>query len=169
LTRLKTADGVRLWRLVKAGREASAWDGEGSFRFGGRWNSRGVRVVYASSSLAVALLEILVHLDPAAPLPALRAICATVPPGMIMELPKTSDKKNGGECSTSIRFSVPLKVSRQLGDEWARSRGKAVLCVPSVIVPTESNYLLNPMHLEFGSIKIGPPRDFAFDDRLRGK
>jgi len=72
---LSTPDGIRIWRLVKAGRTHSAWDGEGAFRFGGRWNSRGVRAVYASSSLALALLETLVHLDPALPLPAM---CAQV-------------------------------------------------------------------------------------------
>jgi len=152
--------------LVKAGRTASAWDGEGAFRFGGRWNNRGGRVVYASSSLALALLEVLVHLDPAAPLPALRAICASVPSGMIAELPKTTETKNGGEIFPAIRFSVPLKVSRRLGDEWIRSRAGAVLAVPSAIVPTESNYLLNPDHPEFQAIKVGPPRDFALDDRL---
>lgn len=154
---------IRLWRLVKSGRAASAWDGEGAFLFGGRWNSRGVRAVYASSTLALALLEVLVHLDPAEPLPAMCAISARVPAGSLAELPAHAG--NTGE--SAIQFPYSLQTSRRLGDEWMRSNAGAVLAVPSTIIPTESNYLINPAHPGFQKIVIGRPRAFLPDNRLR--
>ena len=53
----------RAWRLVKARHAAGAFDGEGARLHGGRWNSRGARVVYVSSSRSLAALELLVHLE----------------------------------------------------------------------------------------------------------
>lgn len=49
------------WRLDDA-RHAQTWDsGEGAFRVGGRWNSRGVRAVYCSLDPSTAILEVAVH------------------------------------------------------------------------------------------------------------
>ena len=153
---------VRLWRLVKAGR--TAWDGEGAFRFGGRWNSRGVRMVYASSSLALALLEVLVHLDPAVPMPAMRAISASVPEEEIAEIPGHARASDPG--GNAIRFPYSLHESRQLGDEWTRSNAGALLAVPSAIVPTERNFLINPAHPGFQKVAVGRPQEFLWDERL---
>lgn len=56
--------------------------------------------------------------------------------------------------------------ARRLGDTWLREGRSVVLDVPSVIVPVERNYLLNPQHEAFGEITIGKPQSFRFDDRL---
>lgn len=57
---LGTGDLV-LWRLDQA-RFAATWDsGEGSYLVGGRWNTRGVRIVYAALDPATAILEVAVH------------------------------------------------------------------------------------------------------------
>lgn len=155
-----------MWRLVKAGRVDSAWDGEGAFRFGGRWNSRGVRVVYASSSLALALLEVVVHQDSSVPPPRLCAIRALVPDKAVTTIQgmKTTPAFGSG----TIRFPYSLQESRAAGDAWSRSQAGALASVPSAIVPTESNFLLNPSHPEFSKIRIDPPREFDFDGRLIG-
>lgn len=55
------------WRIVKEKHAASAFSGEGAAKTGGRWNSRGVPVVYASATKALAALETLVHLNPPVP------------------------------------------------------------------------------------------------------
>ena len=55
------------WRIVKAKHAATAFSGEGAAKTGGRWNSRGVPVVYASSTKSLAALETLVHLNPPVP------------------------------------------------------------------------------------------------------
>jgi hypothetical protein len=55
------------WRIVKERHATTAFSGDGAAQAGGRWNSRGIRVVYASGSLALAALETLVHLNPPVP------------------------------------------------------------------------------------------------------
>ena len=58
------------WRIVKTKHAAQAFDGEGARLYGGRWNSPGHRVVYSSSTVSLAVLEILVHLETSIALPA---------------------------------------------------------------------------------------------------
>lgn len=156
---------LRIWRLVKAGRELGAWDGEGAFRFGGRWNSKGVRVVYASSSVSLALLEVLVHLDPGMELPALRVLPAELPAELVSDLPAEGRKTRvRGE---DFSFPYSLHESRKIGDEWAEGGWGVGLRVPSVVVPNEVNYVLNPGHPDFHRIRFGRPMVFALDERLR--
>ena len=151
---------VQAWRLVKANRAPTAFDGEGAYRFGGRWNSRGVRAVYASSTLALALLEILVHIDPARRVPELMAIPIQLPKRMI----------EGGAYSTPTRlgagFIPPVGETRRTGDAWIRATQGPALRIPSAVVPIEDNYLLNPEHPNFNQLKIGPSEPFPFDTRL---
>jgi RES domain-containing protein len=154
------AGALRLWRLVKTQHIASAFDGEGAFRYGGRWNSRGQRVVYASSTLSLAVLEVLVHLDPAGYLPELHAISIDVP---IEEIRTHHFSKQD-----SISGGLPwqLAQTRAWGDVWARERGRPALEVPSAIVPNESNYLLSPTHPRFAQLEISAPEQFPIDARL---
>lgn len=150
----------RLWRLVKSQHAASAFDGEGAFRFGGRWNSRGQRVVYVSSTLSLAVLEVLVHLDPAAYLPELCAISIEVPMDLIAAREFSSlDTISGG-------LPWNLRQTRTWGDDWTRQQTKVALQVPSAVVHNESNYLLSPNHPDFAKLKIGEPQVFPVDARL---
>ena len=52
---------IRTWRLIKAKHADEAFAGEGARLWGGRWNSKGVRVVYTAASLSLATLEVMVH------------------------------------------------------------------------------------------------------------
>ena len=56
--------------------------------------------------------------------------------------------------------------SRQIGDDWLQSKTTVALEVPSVLVPRQKNYLLNPAHPLIGAIKIIESNPFAFDRRL---
>jgi RES domain-containing protein len=147
---------VSAWRLVKTAHADHAFDGEGAFRFGGRWNSKGTAMVYASSSLALATMELLVHLDPAMPVPPLLAFRIGLPPELIRDQPAP-----GGGLS-----SMDLSTSRQVGDQWIRSRRSVALRVPSVVIPLEHNFLLNPNHPRFPELRIDPPHAFTLDPRL---
>ena len=151
---------LQLWRLVKTEHVATAFDGEGAYRFGGRWNSRGQRVVYASSTLSLALLEILVHIDATGPMPAMSAIPIEVPADAIYseEFSKLNQVTGGLPWS--------LGQTRSWGDDWNQSRKAIAMQVPSAIVPLESNYLLNPSHPSFQDLKIGDPHRFELDARL---
>ncbi|MCC5838876.1 MAG: RES family NAD+ phosphorylase [Opitutales bacterium] len=150
---------VSAWRLVKRAYAESAFDGEGSFRFGGRWNSRGFRMVYVSSTLSLAALEFLVHLDAAFAVPRQVAFPLRIPPGLVEAF-----APGGG--SSPARGLPDLSESRSVGDRWIREARSAALAVPSAIIPQEINFLLNPAHPDFSKIGIGPAEAFAFDKRL---
>lgn len=151
---------IQAWRLVKKSRADTAFDGEGAFRFGGRWNNRGQRIVYASSTLALALLEILVHIDPTGPVPELVAIR--------IDLPERLIEQNAYSRADGFADGLPwpIQETRQAGNAWARAAKKPVLQVPSAIVPVEHNYLLNPEHPDFENCVVGAAEKFPFDPRL---
>ncbi|MFP4674529.1 MAG: RES family NAD+ phosphorylase [Opitutales bacterium] len=153
-------EDLRLWRLVKTRHAGTAFDGEGAYRFGGRWNSHGQRLVYASGSLSLALLEILVHLDPAPGLPALSVFPISLPKALLQtESFSSLDTISGG-------LPWPLGKTRAWGDAWHRAGTSPALAVPSSIVPHETNYILNPRHHDFNRITIGQPQPFTLDARL---
>lgn len=152
-----------VFRICKRKYAPEAFDGEGAFRFGGRWNTRGTRIVYTSGSLALAALEMLVHLDDDSMLAAYSFIQAQVPPELVLRVEEYRPlPKNWGASP------APLAINR-IGDEWARERVSAVLEVPTSIIPRERNYLLNPAHADFSRIEQGEPQGFAFDARLAGR
>jgi RES domain-containing protein len=146
------------WRIVKAKHARSAFTGDGAAKVGGRWNSRGMPVVYASSTQSLAALESLVHLNP----PVLFryvAFCIRFDEDLLEVVPRKS-------LPESWSVHPPGLASKHIGDRWVRSARSAVLSVPSTIIAREANYLLNPAHPDFGKITIRPPEPFAFDPRL---
>jgi RES domain-containing protein len=146
------------WRLVKTRFLATAWDGEGARAVGGRWNSVGVPVVYVASSLSLALVEVLVHL-PAGLLAAYSAVPVSFEGTHAAEL---ADR----DLPADWREVPPPDSTRAIGDRFVADGRALALRVPSVVVPSESNYLLNPAHPAFTSIRIGAPVSFPFDPRL---
>jgi len=146
------------WRIVKEKHSATAFSGEGAARTGGRWNSRGVPVVYTSYTKSLAALESLVHLNPPV-LFTYAAIRIQVDNELIEVLPAKA-------LPPDWQTEPPPPSTKAIGDAWAREARSAVLAVPSVIVSGEPNYLLNPAHPDFKKISIGKPEPFAFDPRL---
>lgn len=152
-------DLVTAWRIVKAPYAANAFDGEGARLGGGRWSSQGRRVVYTADSAALAALELLVHLQSNAVLSQYVVIPCRFPRRLITTI------DIGALPANWSASPAPADVQR-LGDAWLTSRRTAVLSVPSAVIETERNYLLNPRHPDFASILIEPARPFAFDPRL---
>ena len=148
-----------VWRICAARWAATAFDGEGARRFGGRWSSKGVPVVYCSESRALAMLEVLAHVDA----PELLArtewvLVSACVPGDLIERP--------ARFPLNWRdFPAPAET-RRFGDDWAAGGSSTALRVPSAVVPGEFNYLLNPAHPDFARISRGRPEPFAFDSRL---
>ena len=149
---------TRAWRIVREDHRSAACDGEGAWLFGGRWNSRGTRIVYTSITLSLAALETLVHLNPpvafkyvAIPIEFDEALVETV---AAMDLPADWNEE------------PPPPSTAEIGDRWVRESRSAVLKLPSVIISAELNYLLNPGHSDFKRIRIGKPMPFSFDPRL---
>lgn len=146
------------FRIVREAYAATAFTGEGAVLTGGRWNSPGARVVYTSASASLAALETLVHLNPVLRFKYLifqlefeEALIEKIPPA---NLP------------AGWRDKPPPPATKRLGDVWVKQARTAVLELPSVIIPGESNFLLNTSHPDFKSIIIGKAEAFSFDSRL---
>ena len=147
-----------VWRICKA--RYAAIDGEGSRLYGGRWSDPEIPVVYTAGSLSLAALEVLVHLDPDLMPEDLVAIPAEIPAGLERSYVDVGDLP-------SVWRSYPGPDSlRDIGTRWAMSGESPVLVVPSVVIPEERNYLLNPAHPEISLIVVGDPRPFSFDPRM---
>ncbi len=146
------------YRIVREKFAATAFTGEGAAVAAGRWNSPGIRMVYTSASASLAALETLVHLNPAMRFNYL-LFAIEFDERLVETIPHTL-------LPPDWREQPPPPSTQQLGDTWIKSARSAILEVPSVIIPGESNYLLNTSHPEFKSIRIGKPEAFSFDQRL---
>jgi RES domain-containing protein len=148
------------WRVVKTLRVAEAFDGEGARLHGGRWNSPGTAAVYASETRALAMLEILAGLGETTGLANYSLIPVTFEDELV-EVVAPSSLPKGWDARP------PGAASQGLGDHWLAAATSAVLRVPSVLVPAEYNYVLNPKHADFHAIEIGEPVPLPLDPRLR--
>jgi len=150
------------WRITKQEHAATAFSGEGARLYGGRWNSPGVSLVYAAQSRALAALEILVHLES----PAL------LKKYLLFEVSFESEdlqQLSLNDLPTDWRSNPAPRSTQAIGDAWAATLASPVLLVPSVLIPGESNFLLNPRHSRFSELRIGDPVPFEFDPRLAAK
>jgi len=147
------------WRIVREEHARTAFDGEGARRVGGRFNSRGTAVVYCADSLALAILEVMVHL------PSYRAFRnrVAVKISFDVELVESLDIE---DLPDDWRAMPPSLATQLIGDRWVREGRSAVLRLPSVVVPAEFNYVLNPAHVDFGEIALEDPFPITLDPRL---
>jgi RES domain-containing protein len=151
---------MRVWRLARA--PYRALDGEGARLAGGRWNSVGIPVVYSSSHLSLAALEILVHAADPAILPVdFVAIAIDLADSLIG---KGIDMT---EFPIHWRSTLNCVECRSLGDRWANDLTVLALPVPSAVIPSETNILINPRHPAMASgAVIADEMPFEFDRRL---
>jgi RES domain-containing protein len=147
-----------VFRLVHSAFADQALSGEAARRYGGRWNPPGVAVVYVSQSRALAALETFVHLTLEAR--ELRFVMFEI------SVPGDAKMLRYAGPATSWRHQRVSTATQRVGGEW-HSEGAALgLAVPSVVMPQESNYLLNVSHPQFRRLRVSRPEPFAFDERL---
>jgi RES domain-containing protein len=144
----------RVYRVCRA--RYARLDGEGAKRVGGRWNSPGRALVYMAQSIALAVLENLVHMSRQDFPQGYVCVAADLPD----DLPTLSEQE------LRHRYELEELNPEALGDWWIDSRVSAALMVPSTVIIGEANYLLNPAHRDFSKITIQPPAIFHFDPRL---
>ena len=147
------------WRIVRASREKTAFTGEGPWRYGGRWNSQGVRVVYVSEHQSTAALEVFANRVPFILDEEYKAF-------HLEWADSLTERFSAEKLPDNWRVLPPPAETREIGDRWVRERRSAVLALPSVISPADTNFLLNPEHRDFKRIRIAPPIDYDFDPRL---
>lgn len=146
---------MRAYRIAKA--KYPSLDGEGARLYGGRWNNKGVAIAYLSTSIALALVENLVHFELGMMPPEMILITVEIPNDITTESLETlPDDWNSPDDAPGCRAA---------GDEWVRSMHSALLLVPSVIVPKEYNILLNPSHPDSTRLTINT-EPFPIDPRL---
>jgi RES domain-containing protein len=130
--------------------------GEGAYQYGGRWNSPRNRMLYTSSRRSLAMLEILVHWQRPTPPPDYVVVVLFIPDALVSDsIPNII---------TDWRHNQ--QWSKEVGDQWLKEKESLLLKVPSVVVPAESNYLINPLHQDASFIKIVDVEPFSFDKRL---
>ncbi len=149
------------WRISKAKHAKSGFDGEGARLYGSRWSSPGTRIAFASEHLSLATLEILVHLQSGSLLARYVVLSVRFPEDMVQDLDPALLPENWRS------FPAP-PPTRQIGDAWIKSNSGALLRVPSVILPREHNFLINPAHHDFTKLIIGSPEPLDVDARVFG-
>lgn len=149
---------MRVWRITTAAH--TAFDGKGARRYGSRWTPKGVAVVYTSATLSLAALERFVHTDPDLEPAALIAVAVDADNGIPIQSLDTADLPADWRT-----YPAPESLAR-LGAAWVAEARTSMLAVPSVVVPHERNYLLNPAHSDFQRLLIGPSEPFSFDPRM---
>jgi RES domain-containing protein len=156
---------IEAFRICKDPNPTNAFSGQGAKDWGGRWNSRGVAVVYTAAHRSLSILEVLVHVKGGA---GTGRGAISVPfyiypiqfeSALLEEFPISS-------LPAGWNSEPPTAASQSLGDAWASAARSPVWAVPSVIVPEERNYILNPNHPHFPKVQIGSPVVCSFDPRL---
>ena len=149
------------WRLARP-EFAEHLDGEGSRIEGGRWNPIGLQAVYTSEHLSLSVLEVYVHLPPEMRdvLPVLTAVQISIPD-------RAGSARVTPERLTDLLASAdPHAACQAIGEAWISHGRDLMLQVPSVLVPEDTNLILNPAHPRMREVKIVSTRAFHFDPRL---
>jgi RES domain-containing protein len=148
------------WRLTKARHAAHAFDGEGARLEGGRWNPRGIPVVYMADHPALAALEAFVNLKAAAAKIEFVIFRVEIPAEVpLLELAIA-------DLPLRWRDEPPTRETMAIGEKWIREGRAAVHKVPSVLVPGAANFVLNPRHPAASRVRIGAVVRFSFDPRM---
>lgn len=150
---------MRFWRICRRRYAAESASGEGARLYGGRWNSRGVRVVYASTSLALAAVETFVNLEPNLIPADLVSIEGEIPDSL-------ATKKLDPMILPPGWYGSRDESLRRFGDGWIRSGEAVALLVPSAAIRGEWNVLLNPAHPDFARVGFKRPERFTFNTRM---
>lgn len=155
---------MRLWRVVLPHRADDALSGEGARRFGGRWNRPGQAAVYTSTTVSLAVLEWLVHVDPSDAPPELVAIAYDLPDDEPVTRLGVDDLPDGW------RGYPVSEALRRVGADWLDAGETVALVVPSIVLPLaeEYNVVLNPGHAGMARIPEVRRHSIAVDPRLIG-
>jgi RES domain-containing protein len=144
---------VKLWRISSF----TDLSGDGGLSASGRWHSRGRPIVYLADHPALALLETIVHLQ-VAPLylpEDYKLLTIDIPDDLKIAYP-----------ILPATWRTDITSTRQIGDMWVKNQGTALLEVPSILVPSAHNFVLNPLHPDASGVKVIEVQSIAFDPRL---
>lgn len=150
---------MRVWRISKLS-GTDKLSGIGGLYVSGRWHYRGHRILYTSATPSLAVLEVLVHVDP-----------ALAPAGFCLleiDVPDTIAIESCAPTTLTPHWqNYPFPSELQdFGSRWLGECRTALLAVPSAILPIEQNYLINPDHPDAARIRVVTESPFAYNPRL---
>lgn len=148
---------MRVYRFVST-RFPDGLSSDGARRNGGRWNSKGVAVLYCATSESLAMLELRVHAPHPYPRTRLKFIIE-VPDDAVHEAPVAGLPRGWNKLP-------PSPASKRFGDQWVAAGSSLGLLVPSVIASEERNLLLNPAHARFKEVRVVRKSRVRLDMRL---
>jgi RES domain-containing protein len=157
---------VKLWRIASAGPSWTANDlsGAGAANSPGRWNQRGEFVLYAASSLALAVLETAAHMDDSG-LPLNKYVVELEVPAVVW---RTRTTRATAELLKDWDAIPHALASVTIGSRWYVSAKTPLLCVPSAIVPEEQTVIINCRHASAQAINARIIRKFQYNTLFRG-
>lgn len=149
-----------MFRVLRAAYARAPFDGEGAYRYGGRWSSPGTRLAYTSEHQSLAMLEYFVHLDP-----------EDAPDDLVLataEVPDDVSRKqlHAREMPLHWRTTPAAPELSQIGDDFVKKAETCLLLVPSALAVNENNWLINPQHPEFKKIVLHAPEPLRYDPRM---
>ena len=149
-----------IYRILRKAYAKRPFDGEGAYRFGGRWSSPGTRLVYTAEHLSLAMIEYYIHIATEDPPRDLVLVKAEVPDTVSREAVAIA------ELPRNWRATPGPPALKTIGDRFVEQARTAVLLVPSALATDESNWLINPAHPEFTAIHVRVPERFEYDSRF---
>lgn len=153
----------RIYRILRRAYARTPFDGQGAYRYDGRWSSPGTRLSYTSEHQSLAMLEYFVHLEKD-DLPAdLVLAVAEVPDDLARE------RVEVGDMPANWRESAAPPELARLGDEFSQRGEHCFLLVPSVLAPNEHNCLINPEHPDYKRVEIHDVEPLSYDPRMFAK
>lgn len=152
---------MKVFRIVPSPR-AKDLSGEGARLYGGRWNSKGVPMIYSATTASLAVLETLVHMSLDVFPENLVLVTLNIPKEFVQNLDLSRLPTNWATYPASSDVHA-------IGDTWAREEASLGLLVPSAILPQENNLIINPRHPKSGNLKIVEIIPYQVDRRLLKK
>jgi RES domain-containing protein len=150
----------QVYRVVRKDYARAPLDGEGAYRYGGRWSSAGTRLTYTSEHQSLAMLEYFVHIDADDAPPDLVLVTAEIPDDV------TTQRVTIDELASRWRRSPAPTELASIGDEFLRRGERFGLIVPSALAPHENNWLLNPQHADFRKVVLSSVEPLHYDSRM---
>jgi RES domain-containing protein len=128
-----------------------------------RWNTAGQYIIYTAASASLACLENVVHRGAEGLQAPFKLMRLVIPDQLLIEEVPSALLPADWQQVTSY------PQCQEIGSAWYQLRRSAVLKVPSAIITSEANYLLNTSHPDFGQIKLVSTEDFVFDPRIKAE
>ncbi len=151
---------TRVYRVLRKAYARAPFDGEGAYRYGGRWSSAGVRLSYTSEHQSLAMLEYFVHLDKDDSPDDLVLAVAEIPNEVTREHVAIS------ALPSNWRDEAAPPELAHFGDDFVQRGLTCALILPSILAPGEHNWLINPAHRDYSMIRTQKPEPLSYDSRM---